>query len=193
MCVSAVIPLLVINVITHLQAISKYKPQPQTALIIKTATSLYVIANTARCLFLWWLDERNLLVVGKVNFLGRWAGVRIIKLPLLLLLATCKGKGKGKGNKGPQILRKTNFQNAIFTQKTVRWGASIMRLQGGVFSAIGCSRFDAKHSLFYCYCQYIYMYNNELASCFSLLSIAAASPIPQQLSSDTTCMSTCML
>ena len=79
MCVSAVIPLLVINVITHLQAISKYKPQPQTALIIKTATSLYVIANTARCLFLWWLDERNLLVVGKVNFLGRWAGVRVIR------------------------------------------------------------------------------------------------------------------
>lgn len=39
-CVSAVIPLLAIYMITHLQATSKYKPQPQTAIIIKTATSL---------------------------------------------------------------------------------------------------------------------------------------------------------
>ena len=114
---SAVIPLLVINVITHLQAISKYKPQPQTALIIKTATSLYVIANTARCLFLWWLDERNLLVVGKVNFLGRWAGVRIIKLPLLLLLATCKGKGKGRRQQGASNPEKDKFSKCNFYAK----------------------------------------------------------------------------
>ena len=99
MCVSAVIPLLVINVITHLQAISKYKPQPQTALIIKTATSLYVIANTARCLFLWWLDERNLLVVGKVNFLGRWAGVRVIRR-FCFCLQLAKAKAKAKATRG---------------------------------------------------------------------------------------------